>query len=474
MVAMNERPTRVRYGVLGFVCALAMVTYLDRACFAMVAPTLASELGLGSEVDLKWAFTAFAIAYALFEIPTGWLGDVWGPRGTLIRIVLWWSIFTALTGAIGLRIGSFVLGGVGALVALRFLFGAGEAGAFPNITRALHNWFPSDQAATAQGWVWMSGRLAGGFTPLVWTLLVAGTAWTPALISWRGAFALFGLIGVLWCIVFAWYFRDLPREHSWVNNAEQVEIERGRDIAKASHSGLPVRQMLGSVNLWLICIMYFCMVYGWFFHINYLAGYLERRFDVDPSSVLGALYKGAPLWLGAFSCLAGGLLVDGMIRRTGSRQRARRLVGMAAESLCAVGWMAAVFAPNVHLFTLAISLAALSNDMTLASAWATCQDIGGRYTAVTAACMNTVGAVGAAVVAWSTGTIIELTIAARATGLGMAVEQLPSTDKHDAMMTGYDLNFVSYAGAYVIAALCWRFIDPEKPIVPVSPLASDP
>ena len=95
---MNERPTRVRYGVLGFVCALAMITYLDRVCFGAVAPTLAAELSLGSVADLKWAFTAFAIAYALFEIPTGWLGDVWGPRGTLLRIVIWWSVCTALTG----------------------------------------------------------------------------------------------------------------------------------------------------------------------------------------------------------------------------------------------------------------------------------------------------------------------------------------------------------------------------------------
>jgi hypothetical protein len=219
--------------------------------------------------------------------------------------------------------------------------------------------------------------------------------------------------------------------------------------------------------------MYFCMVYGWFFHMTYLPKYLESRFDVDPKSILGALYKGAPLWLGAFSCLFGGVLVDKMMRLLGSRTRARRIVKMVALNLCALGWMGAIFAPNLHVFTLAISLAALCNDMTLASAWATCQDIGGRYTAVTAACMNTVGAIGAAVVAWSTGTIIQLSLASRAAALDVAVENLSAGDKHVAMMAGYDYNFMSYAAAYAVSALCWRFIDPDKPIVPASQLSGN-
>jgi MFS family permease len=466
---MNERPTRVRYGVLGFVCALAMITYLDRVCFGTVAPTLAAELSLGSVAELKWAFTAFAIAYAVFEIPSGWLGDVWGPRATLLRIVCCWSLFTALTGAVGLRVGSYVLGGLGTLVVLRFLFGAGEAGAFPNIARVVHNWFPPDEAATAQGWIWMSGRLVGGFTPLIWTMLVMGTAWTPPLVTWREAFAVFGLIGVVWCAAFAWFFRDYPHEHLAVNAAERAAIERDRDTARPAGAGLPVGSLLGSGNLWLICLMYFCMVYGWYFHVTYLPSYLQVRFDLDSHSMLGALYMGAPLWIGAFSCLAGGVFVDWLTRRTGDRQRARRLLGMTAEGICGLAWIAAIFAPNVHLFVLAISLAALSNDMTLASAWATCQDIGGHFTAVTAASMNTVGAIGAAVAGWATGTMIELSLAAHASNLQEAVERLPPPEKHAAIMAGYDYNFMTYAAAYFVAALCWRFIDSEKPIVAPPP-----
>src|SRR5262249_30242042 len=132
-------PTRIRHQVLVLVCLLAALTYLDRICFGVAAPLIVSDLGLNSVADLKWAFTAFAVAYGLFEVPTGWWGDRFGPRGVLIRIVLWWSFFTALTGLAGWQIAGVTLGGLAFLTFIRFLFGAGEAGAFPNITRALQN-----------------------------------------------------------------------------------------------------------------------------------------------------------------------------------------------------------------------------------------------------------------------------------------------------------------------------------------------
>src|SRR5207248_9915269 len=128
-----NRPTRVRYGVLGFACALSMITYLDRACFGVANKSIIAALGLNSIADLTYALTAFNLAYAVFEVPTGWLGDVFGPRRTLIRIVLWWSAFTALTGLAGLSLVGGLFIGLNALIAIRFLFGVGEAGAYPNI-----------------------------------------------------------------------------------------------------------------------------------------------------------------------------------------------------------------------------------------------------------------------------------------------------------------------------------------------------
>jgi MFS transporter, ACS family, glucarate transporter len=461
---MKSEATRVRYGVLALVSVLSMITYLDRACFGVAAPIIASELSLPSVADLKWVFTAFAIAYAVFEIPAGWLGDVWGPRSTLIRIVIWWSLFTALTGVVGLKYGSTIIGGLGTLIVLRLLFGAGEAGAYPNITRALHNWFPADRAATAQGWVWMSGRLAGGLTPLIWMLLVAGTSWTAPIVSWRGAFLMFGLVGVIWCVVFALFFRNHPRTHRLVNQAELQEIERNKETAEAELV-IPWASFLRSTNLYLLCLMYFCMVYGWYFNITYLPSYLRNRYQLEPSSVVTAIYQGAPLWIGALSCLAGGLVVDWLMRRTGNRRKSRRILGVTAEGMCALCWLAATLAPNVHLFVAAVALAALCNDMTLASAWATCQDIGQRFTAVTSACMNTIGTVGAALSGWMTGSLIQYSLASRAAGLQLSLADLSASEKRDAELTGFQYSFLSYVGVYIVSMLCWRFIDADKPIV---------
>src|SRR6267378_4078653 len=160
-----ESPTRVRYGVLGFACSLSMITYLDRVCFGTVAPYIQSEFGL-SDGQKGMLFSAFALAYAAFEVPSGWMGDVFGPRKVLIRIVLWWSLFTALTGTV-FPSAEWPWFAFAAMLTVRFLFGIGEAGAYPNIARAFHNWFPFAERGFAQGTVWMAGRFAGGITPLI-------------------------------------------------------------------------------------------------------------------------------------------------------------------------------------------------------------------------------------------------------------------------------------------------------------------
>jgi len=162
----EARPTRIRRGVLLLACALSMITYLDRVAIASAAGNIVDALGLQSVADLKWAFTAFALAYALFEVPTGWMGDMFGPRQALLRIVLWWSVFTVLTAAAGLHLGQVMLG-LGFLIGVRLLFGMGEAGAFPNITRALHNWLPLEERGRGQGLVWFWGKLMGGLTPFL-------------------------------------------------------------------------------------------------------------------------------------------------------------------------------------------------------------------------------------------------------------------------------------------------------------------
>jgi MFS family permease len=449
--------TRVRFGVLGFCCALSMITYLDRVCFGSAAPYLVEALGLESVADLKWAFTAFAFAYAAFEVPSGWLGDVFGPRRTLIRIVLWWSLFTALTGLVW-KEGLWLFGGLGLLILIRFLFGVGEAGAYPNITRALHNWFPTTSWASAQGAVWMSGRLMGGLTPIVWLSVVV---WGG--VSWRMAFLLFGVIGLFWCAAFAWWFRDRPAQHPEVNAAERELITAGRGEEQA-HANVPWLKLLSSVNLWAVCLMYFCAAYGWYFNITYLHSFLEEQYGVHKDSTLGAIYKGGPLWMGAITCLVGGYLSDRFIRATGNRKWGRRLFGILGHSLCGLCYLACLWTGSAFTFFLAISLAAFWNDLTMGAAWATCQDIGRRYAAIVAGCMNTVGNLGGAAAGYVTGWILEGYLRAHAAALSTPVADLSPTEKAAGLYPGYQVNFLIFAAVYWLAVLFWLRIDATHPV----------
>jgi MFS family permease len=486
--------THVRYGVLGFACSLSMLTYLDRACLASAASILVAELGLSSVADLRWAFAAFALAYALFEVPAGWWGDRFGPRRVLLRIVLWWSAFTALTGCIGMRLGervfgSFSLGG-GAmfglslpllvvtplltLVVFSFLFGMGEAGAFPNITRALHNWFPAQERGFAQGVVWMSGRMMGGLTPLVWMLLVQGigssgsaASWLPPLIHWRTAFWLFGLVGLAWCLGFALWFRNWPEEKPSVNQAELACIRRGAARPEAAAAGIPWARILLSRNLWAVCAMYSLQSFGWYFYITYLPRFLEEQFAVPSGNLLGAMYKGGPLWMGALGCLTGGWLTDRFIRKTGNRRWGRRILGVIGHSLTATCFLLCLVAPTATWFFLAISLAGFSTDLAMGSAWAVCQDIGQRYAAIVASLMNMCGNLGGALAGLTTGWVLQRSLDAHATSLGLpSALQLTAAEKIVGLGHGYQISFLIFATVYVFGVACWLRIDATKPLAP--------
>lgn len=453
-------PSRVRLGVLGFACSLSMITYLDRVCFGTIAPYIQKEFQL-SDTDKGLLFSAFALAYAAFEVPTGWLGDVFGPRKTLIRIVLWWSTFTVLTGLIYPDVLGVQLAFL-AMLTVRFLFGIGEAGAYPNIARAFHNWFPFSERGSAQGAVWMAGRFAGGATPLVVLALlsemdVGGTKE----VAWRHCFWIFGVLGVVWCVLFWWWFRDRPEQNSSVNQAELDLIRGGEGPPEAAHFSVPWRRLLGSSNLWAVCLMYFCSAYGWYFNITWLPGYLKDQLDVNPGNEKWSLdfwkfslMAGAPLLLGSLACLVGGLMTDAFIRRTGDRKQGRRLFGIVGHSVCALCYFLSIFMTNPWLFVLAIALAAFWNDLTMGAAWATCLDIGKQYSGIVSGCMNTVGNLGGAAAGAFTGWILKL---------ALTNSDLP---KVEALRLGWQINLAIFAGVYVVATCLWFRIDPTKPVVP--------
>jgi hypothetical protein len=219
--------------------------------------------------------------------------------------------------------------------------------------------------------------------------------------------------------------------------------------------------------------MYSAQAYGWYFNITYLPQFLERQYGLPNSSLLGALYKGGPLLSGALGCLLGGMITDSIVRRTGDRRRARRLCGWIGHSICVVCFLACPFAPNAFVFFVAVSLAAFSTDLTVPSAWATCQDIGGRCAATVGAFMNMGAGLAGALAGWATGSVLEHAIAARAAELGVAAAQLTAEQTTAALLHGYHLNFYSFAALYVVAFFCWFKIDPTQSLdTEPSPAAS--
>ncbi|MCY2984735.1 MAG: MFS transporter [Planctomycetota bacterium] len=443
-----------RLEVLAFACTLSMITYLDRVCFGAAVPFIIRDLGLKDISDLKWAFTAFSIAYATFEVPSGWLGDAFGPRRTLLRIVIGWSIFTALTGLVGLKIGAFTFGGLGILCLVRFLFGIGEAGAFPNLARVVANWFPSEERGRAKGWIWMSGRFMGGITPLIWTVLVIGTDYSIPLVSWRGAFLLFGAIGLVWCVVFACRFKDHPA----VANAHSVPL-----ATKEVHA-IPWKLLLTNRSTWLLGLMYACASFSWYFNITYFPSYLETRHGLAANSLLGAILKGGPLLLGGFGCLLGGYWTDFLTQRLRNRSWARRIPAMTGHGLCGCCYLVAIYTHSPWTAALAISLAAFSNDLMMGAAWAICQDIGQRHTAVVAGWMNMLGNLGGAISGWTIGTILVMAKAGRAATDQVDVDSMTDTAKQAALVQGYDITLMAFVVVSFVAVLAWLPIDAEKPL----------
>ena len=449
-------PTRVRYSMLGLLCILAMITYLDRAMYGSASADMMKAVGRPI-ADFFWVLTAFQLAYALFEVPTGWLGDRFGPRATLIRLVLWWSFFVAFTPTIGLYFplivdayGYHIHVAFAVLIAAEFLFGMGEAGAFPNISKAAYNWFPATQRGFAKGSVWTCARFAGGMTPFIWIILTDDNyvGW-----SWRQALWAFSGLAVVWATVFIFWFRNQPSEHRSVNAAERELIEGGRGESRV-RGAVPWGRLLSSRNIWALCGMYMVTNYCWYYCLYYLPRDMKRIYaEANPeggSELLVALLSGGPLLVGMIGCYAGGVLSDKYIRRTGDRKWGRRLFGMLGYGLAGLAYLAAsVFVEgNFWVFAGCLILVGLFNDINMGPAWAATQDIGGRYSAIVGGMMNMIGNLGAVLGIQATGRILkEFT---DADGVREPAGQIYC--------------FVMYAAVYGLGVLLWLLIDPSKPV----------
>ena len=419
---VGERPTRVRYWVVVFAVTLAVITYIDRACLGFVQTDVARDLGL-SKTQMGFCFSAFIMCYALFEIPGGFLGDWMGPRKVLMRIVIWWSCFTALTGMAW----NFL-----SLAVTQALFGAGEAGCFPNLTKSFTAWLPGEERVRAQGILWLSARWGGAFTPpLVFLVL-------KSLPSWRQAFFLFGGLGVIWAVFFYRWYRNNPRENRHVNAAELALLKANEGLA-TGHGHVPWAKFARSRQVWLLCLQYACLSYGWYFYMFWLPTYLRefRHLDLGRSAFLGIL----PLFLGGLGSFSSGFLSARVSRWTGSTLRTRRLMAYLAFSGAGGLLLFSTVIANPVLAMITMGFASFCNDLAMPGSWGACMDVGGKAAGTLSGTMNMTGNLGGMLQPIATGFIVSVT---------------------------QNWNFAFYVSAaiYFLGIFCWIFLDPVTPLEP--------
>lgn len=377
-VPLTAAPSRVRYGVLAFLCSLSFVLYIDRVCIAKAGVDMQRDLDL---TNTEWGYVlgAFLVAYGLFEVPTGRWGDRYGSRGVLTRIVLWWSAFTALTGAAT---------GLWILVGIRFLFGAGEAGALPNSARVLARWFPAAERGMAQGVVLTAALVGGALAPTVAAYLIQQ-------IGWRWSFVAFGSLGVVWAAAFYVWFRDDPCEHPAVNEAERRLLAARRDSAPLAehHPPIPWGAVLSSANIWLLGLIQTCGAFASYLYLGWYPTYLAKGRSVE--SIEAGWLSSLVLGGGAVGCLLGGLISDWLVRQTGDRRRTHSGYGAAAlavAALCTLASMRCETPLGTSLWAAAANMAALSSQ---AAWWGVTTEISGKHLAALFGLMNSLGVPGA-------------------------------------------------------------------------------
>jgi MFS family permease len=330
-------------------------------------------------VTIGWIFAAFRWGYALFQIPGGWMGDRIGGRRALTLVVIWWSLFTSLT--------AFAWSAV-SLGVCRFLFGMGEAGAFPIATRSLSSWLLPTERGFAQGLTHSASRIGAALTPPLVVLLMLR-------FGWRAPFFLFGLIGLTWAAVWYWYYRDTPVQHAWANALERSLLETSIGLRLARAVSVPWRRILRSHSLWSLSLMYFCYGYSIDIYLDWFPKYLNayRGFNLTQMG----FYASLPLCAGAAGALMGGTVSDRVAKRLRNLTFARRMVAFLGFVLAAVAIVPAALTRNATASVWYSCIAVFGLEITVGVAWAIPLDIGGECAGSVASVMNTFGNVGSAV-----------------------------------------------------------------------------
>lgn len=395
-------------GILIMLVILGMVTFLDRINISVAGSSIMHDLNL-SPAEWGWVQSAFILSYGLMQIPMGALGDRFGHRKILAAIVLWWSLFTAFTG---------LAGGLASLLVIRFMFGIGEAGSSPCSTGVISRWFEKDEVGKAQGYVWAASRMGGALTPFV-VIPVMVT------VGWRAAFYLLGALGIVWAVVWYWYYRDAGAPGT------------SQDTGLSGESKMDWRRLLGNRQFWLICGMYFFYAFGSWFFFSWFPTFMELGRGFDKTELTYAV--AVPFIMSMIGNITGGHLTDKLTRRYGIKT-GRKALGSTSLAVSAVCMFLAAFIPGKMAVFIFLSLCFGIFDLMLPSAWALCIDLGKRQAGTLSGAMNTAGNIGG----FCCGILF-----------GELVQQSGN----------YNLPLYMIAVMLVVSAALFAFINPEKPII---------
>lgn len=358
-----------RRGVVAWGVALSTIVSIDRVTLALSGRRIAADLHL-SDAQMGLVFSAYATAYAICEVPSGFMGDRFGPQRVLMRIAIWWSAFMAISAA---------MFGFVSLYLSQLLFGAGESGCFPNIARIFAQCMTHGRMARAQGWVWLSARWAGAFTPIVAAILFR---W----LTWRQTFLALGILGVAWAAGF--------------HRAEQI-----RDAGSVSNAK-PWGTLIRSKTVLLLAGQYVALVFPWYFLITWAPAFIDERFRVGATE--STMLKVLPLLFGGLGALTAGTIAGPIAHRIGLA-RTRRVICCIGFAGASAGLMLAANLHNPIVAVLAVALSSFCNDLVMPVAWGTAADVGGNWSATVAAIMNMAGNAGGALYGVMAGIVLERT-----------------------------------------------------------------
>src|SRR3984957_12793876 len=425
--AAPARASRGRWYVLLLISVMYLITYLDRVNISTAAPLISKEFGF-DKITMGFIFSAFVWSYALFQVPGGWLSDRFGARRVLTGVVTYWSILTAATAA-AFSATSFI--------GIRFLFGIGEAGAFPGATRAMQLWYPQSERGFVQGITHSASRLGAAIAPPLVVLIMS-------YFGWRSVFLICGAVGFVWSLWWALSYRNLPEEHGLVNSAELERI-RGVDATGAikpppieKQTNVPWGTLLRSPNMWAIMCAYFTYVYCLWIFLSWLPSYLVdfRHFTLLKVGIFASL----PLWAGVVGDTVGGLATDWLLKRTGSAKIGRRVVAITGLLGCAVFIVPAALTDDAYTAVYCLTAAMFFLECTIGPSWAVPMDAGGKYSGTVSGMMNMAGNFGGAISPIVFGVLVQY--------------------------GSWQAPFIVAAGLLVAGAAIWAFwIDPTKAIL---------